>query len=82
MAVFVAVEDDVANVEEAAVDVDEEVVVVMVVVVVLLVEVGFLGELLGLVLLLLLGKLQRLFVLGKNMGPLMGLPAGSGSPTG
>lgn len=48
----------------------------------LLVEVGFLGELLGLVLLLLLGKLERLFVLGKNMGPLMGLLAGSGSPTG
>ena len=48
----------------------------------LLVEVGFLDELLGLVLLLLLGKLERLFLLGKDKGPLMGLLAGSGSPTG
>ena len=49
---------------------------------VLLVGASFQGKLRGLLLLLLLGELERLFVSGKLLGQLMGLLVGAGSLTG
>ena len=51
-------------------------------VMVLLVGASFQGKLRGLLLLLLLGELERLFVSGKLLGQLMGLLVGAGSLTG